>query len=196
MAKQLTAINQSRLKTFYLETVAPQLLKEFKLSNNMAAPKITKIVVNMGVTQPLELGAREKAIANVVKQFEIITGQHPQITKAKKAIAGFKLRANDPVGVSVTLRGERMWSFLDRLISITLPRVKDFRGISRVSFDGRGNYSLGLEEQIVFPEISYDTIESVRGLQINFTITNATNQSSFRMLELLGMPFAKEEAAK
>jgi large subunit ribosomal protein L5 len=130
---------------------------------------------------------------SIIEQFKVITGQRPQVTLARKSIAGFGLRAGDPVGVMVTLRGRRMWQFLDKLISITLPRVKDFRGISRTAFDGHGNYSLGLEEQIVFPEVDYDLIDRVRGLQITI-VTNTKHQAmAFKSLELLGMPFAKEE---
>jgi large subunit ribosomal protein L5 len=184
---------QHRLKQKYFDQVLPALQKEFKISNAFATPQIKKVVVNMGVTDPLEIRPRQQAIDNIVEQFKVITGQTPQVTKAKKAIAGFKLRAGDPVGVSVTLRGLFMWEFLDKLISITLPRVKDFRGVSKTSFDGQGNYSLGLEEQIVFPEISYDNIERIRGLQVNVVTSATTNQQAFKLLELLGMPFEKEE---
>ena len=137
----------NRLKEKYQQTVRPALQTEFNHDNPLAAARITKVTVNMGVTRPVEASEREKVGENVVKQFAVITGQHPQVTKAKKAVADFKLHQGDPLGVMVTLRGEKMWEFLDKLVSITLPRVKDFRGISKQAFDGQGNYSLGLEEQ-------------------------------------------------
>lgn len=183
----------NRLKEKYTQTVLPELLKEYKLSTPFAAPKIEKVVINMGVTRPTEPRERKQAIDNIVEQFKVITGLKPQVALARKSIAGFKLRAGDPVGVMVTLRGQHMWEFLDKVISITLPRVKDFRGVSRVAFDPKGNYNLGLSEQIVFPEINYDAIESVRGLQITVVTRNGEGGKSFRMLELLGMPFQKEE---
>lgn len=183
----------NRLQQTYQQEVAPKLQEEFKLSNVFAIPKITKIVVNMGVAQPQEPRQRKQAIENIVKQFEVIAGQHPQITYAKKSIANFKLREGDPLGVMVTLRGQYMWEFLDKLLSIVLPRVKDFRGVSKVAFDGQGNYNLGIEEQIVFPEIEYDKIERVRGLQITIVTSTKNDQHTFRMLELLGMPFEKDE---
>lgn len=182
----------NRMKQKYQQEVAPKLMQEFKHANAMAAARILKVGVNMGVAKPVEPKEREQVVANVVKQFEAITGQHPQITRARKAVAEFKLREGDPMGVMVTLRGEKMWEFLDKLVSITLPRVKDFRGINKKAFDGQGNYSLGLEEQIVFPEIEYDQIESVRGLQINIITSTKQDPESFRMLELLGFPFEKE----
>ena len=184
---------QHQLKQKYLKEVGPALKKEFKIANDFATPQIKKVVVNMGVTNPLEVRPRQKAIDNIVEQFKVITGQKPQVTRAKKSIAGFKLREGDPVGISVTLRGRYMWEFLDKLIAITLPRVKDFRGVSSTSFDGQGNYSLGIEEQIVFPEISYDNIENIRGLQVNIITSAKTNQQAFKLLELMGMPFEKEE---
>lgn len=183
----------NRLRQQYNEQVAEKLQKELKLQSHMAVPKIQKIVVNMGITNPQDPRAREQVITNVVEQFRVITGQQPMITKARKAIAGFKLRQGDPLGVMVTLRGDRMWQFLDKLIAITLPRVKDFQGVSKTAFDAKGNYNLGIEEQIVFPEINYDTIESVRGLQITMVMSNSNPERSVRLLELLGMPFVKEE---
>ena len=182
----------NRLQQHYTSEIVPQLQKELKMSSVMAVPRIKKIVVNIGVSDPQDPRARKDVIANIVEQFRVITGQQPAVTHAKKAIAGFKLRKGDPLGVMVTLRGERMWQFLDKLISISLPRVKDFQGISRTAFDGQGNYNLGLEEQIVFPEIVYDQIDRVRSLQITFVTSATNNQNSFRLLELLGMPFAKE----
>ncbi len=184
------------LKQKYQTEVVPTLLKEFAHANTFAVTKIEKVVLNIGVTDPQEPRAREKIMPLIVKQFEAITGQHPQITKARKAISNFKLREGDPLGVMVTLRGESMWEFLERLISIVLPRVKDFRGVSRKAFDGRGNYSLGIEEQISFPEIDFDQIDRIRSLQVNIITSNKNDQESFRLLELLGMPFSKEEENK
>lgn len=194
MAKKTTDHQMPRLKSRYSQEILPELQKELKVKNVMAVPRIKKVVINMGVTNPQEIGPREKAIENIVAQFRTITGQQPNVTRSKKSIAGFKSRAGDPVGVMVTLRGDRMWQFLDKLISITLPRVKDFRGIPRTSFDGNGNYSLGIEEQIVFPEISYDQIESVRGLQINIITSTTSDEVAFQLLTKLGMPFVKEES--
>lgn len=182
----------NRMKQKYQQEVLPKLQQEFKKTNILAPARITKVVINMGIAHPVEPKEREKVIENVVKQFVAIAGQQPQVTKARKAIANFKLRVGDPLGVMVTLRGERMWNFLDKLVSITLPRVKDFRGIARQAFDGQGNYSLGLEEQIVFPEIEYDQIESIRSLQVNIITSTKNDKESFRMLELLGFPFEKE----
>jgi len=181
-----------RLMKKYQEEVIPVLKKEFGFANPFAVPHITKVVINMGVTTPQEPRERMKSIENIVKQFEVIAGQKPQVAKARKSISGFKLRAGDPIGVMVTLRGQYMWEFLDKVISLTLPRVKDFRGVSRTAFDGQGNYNLGISEQIVFPEINYDEIESIRGLQITIVTTAKEDKAAFRLLELLGMPFAKE----
>jgi large subunit ribosomal protein L5 len=183
----------NRLKTKYQQEVLPKLQQEFGHSNALATASVRKVTLNMGIAHPADPKAREKVIENVVEQFKVITGQHPQVTKAAKAIANFKLRAGDPLGVMVTLRGEYMWEFLDKLVSITLPRVKDFRGISATAFDGQGNYSLGLEEQIVFPEINYDQIEGIRSLQINIITSTKNNQEALRLLELLGFPFEKKE---
>lgn len=183
----------NRLKEQFEKEVVPALMKEFKIDNVFAAPRIKKIVVNMGVTTPVDPRERTRAIENIISQFEVITGQKPQMTKARKSIAGFKLREGDPTGVMVTLRGNYMWEFLDKVISITLPRVKDFKGVSRTAFDGQGNYNLGISEQIVFPEINYDDIESVRGLQITIVTSTVENEKSLRILELLGMPFEKED---
>lgn len=159
----------------------------------MSVAKIMKIVVNTGVS---EQSNQEKVIENIAEQFKVITGHKPKTTQAKKSIAGFKingraLRQGDPVGVMVTLRGEYMWEFLDKLMNIVLPRVKDFQGVPK-SFDKSGNYNLGISEQIVFPEIEYDKIDKVRGLQVTVTIKNTTPKESLRLLELLGMPFKKE----
>jgi large subunit ribosomal protein L5 len=183
----------NRMLQQYQEVVAPTLQKELGVTTAYALPKITKVVINMGVTDPQDPRARMTVIENVVDQFKVISGQQPQVTKARKAIAGFKLRQGDPLGVMVTLRGERMWQFLDKLISISLPRVKDFQGVSKTAFDAKGNYNLGIEEQIVFPEIEYDKIESIRGLQITVVFESSNPDKSRRVLELLGMPFVKEE---
>ena len=183
----------NRLQEKYQQTVIPALQKEFKHANALAVPKISKIVLNMGVADPADPKAREKIMPLIVKQFEVMTGQHPMVTRARQAISNFKLRKGDPMGVMVTLRGQLMWEFLDKLISLVLPRVKDFNGISRTAFDGHGNYSLGIEEQIAFPEIQFDQIDSIRGLQVNIVIANSDDQQSLKLLELLGMPFVKEE---
>ena len=183
----------NRLKQKYQEEVVPALKKELALKSDQAVPKITKISVNIGVTDPQDVKARKNAIDNIVEQFKVITGQKPQVALAKKAISTFKLRDGDPVGVAVTLRGDKMWVFLDKLISIALPRVKDFRGVSIKALDGQGNYSLGIEEQIIFPEISYDSIERIRSLQVNIISNTNDDQKAKRVLELLGMPFEKED---
>lgn len=187
----------NRLQQTYQQTVKPALIKELKIKNTFAVPKITKVVVNMGVSDfPQNPRQRMTVIENVVEQFKIITGQAPQITKARQSIANFKLREGDPMGVMVTLRGEQMWEFLDKLISLALPQVKDFRGVSRTAFDGNGNYSLGLQEQIIFPEINYDAIESIRSLQVTIVTTATKNEDAFVLLEKLGMPFEKEDTRK
>lgn len=182
----------NRLKTRYQEEIVPVLKKELGVKSVFQVPALKKVVVNFGVTDPADPRARAQAMENIKAQVALITGQAPQITKAKKAISNFKLRQGDPMGVMVTLRGERMWEFVDKLISIVLPRVKDFRGVSNTAFDGQGNYSLGIEEQIIFPEIKYDEIERIRPLQVNFVISGGNNQNSYLLLKLLGMPFSKE----
>lgn len=181
------------LKQHYTDTILPQLAKELKFDNSFAVPRLKKIVLNIGVAHPTDPRARKQVIANIASQFEVISGQKPMVTLAKKSIAGFKLREGDPLGVCVTLRGDRMWGFVEKLISVALPRVKDFRGVSRTAFDGAGNYSMGIEEQIIFPEINYDKIESIRSLQVVFVTSASTNDNAFRLLELLGIPFAKED---
>lgn len=170
--------------------MVPALQKELGIKNLLAVPKITKIVVNVGITDDQ---GRDKALANMQEQLGAITGQHAKVAAARISIAGFKLRAGDPVGVTVTLRGSRMYAFLDKIISIVLPRVKDFQGVSTTAFDQKGNYSLGLKEQIVFPEIDYDKIDKVRGLQINICTTAGSAPVARKLLELCGMPFKKEE---
>lgn len=184
----------NRLKQKYQEQVAPALSQELGLTNVFAIPKVKKIVVNIGITDNQQNPrARMTIIDNMVEQFMLITGQKPQVTRARKSIAGFKLRAGDPLGVMVTLRGEKMWEFLDKLIATALPRVKDFRGVSSKAFDGAGNYSLGIEEQIIFPEINYDKIESIRSLQVVIVTSAATNDHARALLTHLGMPFEKED---
>ncbi len=181
------------LQQKYRQEIRDQLVTELDLPNKMAVPRIEKIVLNMGVAEPEDSRERMKALENISQQIATITGQKPVITRARKAISEFSLQKGDPLGAKVTLRGKRMWQFLNKLISIALPRVKDFKGVPRTGFDGQGNYSLGLEEQIVFPEISYDEIEKVRGLQLVFVTDVGNDQHAFKLLELLGMPFAKEE---
>lgn len=186
MAKTISVL--PRLLEKYRQTVVPALKKEFNLKNDLSVPKVDKIVINTGIT---EQQGQAQALKNFSDQLGLISGQKPKTTTARLSIASFKLRQGDPIGLMVTLRGKRMYEFMDKLISIVLPRVKDFQGISRTGFDGSGNYSLGLNEQIVFPEISYDTIDKVRGLQITFVTTAKTNDRAFRLLELMGMPFTK-----
>lgn len=182
----------NRLQQNYQQTIAPALQKEFGYKSILAVPRITKVVLNVGITQPQDPRARKEVINNMVEQFKVISGQQPQVTRARKAISNFKLRQGDPLGVMVTLRGQFMWEFLDKLLSAALPRVKDFQGVSRTAFDGKGNYSLGLEEQIIFPEIEYDKIDQIRSLQVVIATTAREDEPARRLLELLGMPFKKE----
>jgi large subunit ribosomal protein L5 len=177
------------LKERYQEELAPALMKSLNLENPMQVPRLEKIVVNIGVGEALD---NAKALDAAVADLTIVTGQKPIITKAKKSIANFKLREGRAIGVKVTLRGERMWSFFDRLVNVALPRVRDFRGISPNSFDGRGNYTLGLREQLVFPEIEYDKIDKLRGLEITIVTTARTDEEGRQLLDMLGMPFRKE----
>jgi large subunit ribosomal protein L5 len=181
-----------QLQQRYQTDVAPQLMREFELKNVMQVPRVTKIVVNVGVGS--ETQTDSKALDAAVNDLTIITGQKPIIAKARKSIANFKLREGKPIGVKVTLRGQRMWAFLDRLMSVALPRVRDFRGVPSESFDGRGNYTLGLREQLVFPEIEYDKIDKVRGLEITVVTTARDDEQGRRLLQLLGMPFARKGA--
>lgn len=177
------------LKERYQKEIAPALYKELKLGNVMEVPHITKVVVNIGMGEALENAkALEAAVGDLVK----ITGQKPILIKARKSIANFKLREGRDIGVKVTLRGERMWSFLDRLMNVGLPRVRDFRGISPDAFDGRGNYTLGLREQLVFPEIEYDKIDKLRGMEITIVTSAKTDEHARTLLAMLGMPFRKE----
>ena len=180
---------KSYLQEQYQNEIAPALKDTLNLSNPMEVPRLTKIVVNIGVGEALE---NAKALDAAVADVNIITGQKPVITKARKSIANFKLREGRAIGVKVTLRGERMWSFYDRLVNISLPRVRDFRGVSPNSFDGRGNYTLGLREQLVFPEVDYDQIDKLRGMEISIVTTARTDDEGRQLLQLLGMPFKKE----
>ncbi|OIO72744.1 MAG: 50S ribosomal protein L5 [Zetaproteobacteria bacterium CG1_02_53_45] len=176
----------ARLKEFYNEKVAPALKEEFAYGNPMQIPAITKIVVNMGVG---EASQNSKAIDGALADMTAITGQKPVTTRARKSIANFKLRDGMPVGCRVTLRGEQMWEFLDRLVNIALPRIRDFKGVSPKSFDGRGNYTLGLKEQIIFPEIEYDKVDKVRGMDITICTTANTNEEGRALLKQFSMPF-------
>jgi len=180
---------KSYLQEQYQNEIAPALKDTLNLSNPMEVPRLTKIVVNIGVGEALD---NAKALDAAVADVNIITGQKPVITKARKSIANFKLREGRAIGVKVTLRGERMWSFYDRLVNISLPRVRDFRGVSPNSFDGRGNYTLGLREQLVFPEVDYDQIDKLRGMEISIVTTARTDDEGRQLLQLLGMPFKKE----
>jgi large subunit ribosomal protein L5 len=189
MAPVAEAAVTPRLKTLYYEEIRPQLIKQFKYSSPMEVPRLTKITLNMGVGEAKQ---DTKMMEAAQEQLATIAGQHPNIRRARKSIAAFKLREQMPVGVSVTLRDARMYEFLDRLTAIALPRVRDFRGLNPRSFDGRGNYSLGVREQIIFPEIDYDSIDQVRGLDITFTTTAKTDEEAFALLLAFGMPFQAE----
>jgi large subunit ribosomal protein L5 len=177
------------LKEKYLKEVSPALIKSLGYSNVMQVPRITKVVINIGMGEAME---NPKALDAAVQDLSAITGQKPVITKARKSIANFKLREGRAIGTAVTLRGEKMWAFLDRLMNIVLPRVRDFRGVSAESFDGRGNYTLGLREQIIFPEIEYDKVDKVRGMEITIVTTAPSDDQASALLQLLGMPFRKE----
>ncbi|CAA9541849.1 MAG: LSU ribosomal protein L5p (L11e) [uncultured Thermomicrobiales bacterium] len=178
----------ARVRDRYREDVLPALTSDFGYANVYQVPKLEKIVINIGLGEAVANG---RALDAAVNDLTLITGQKPVVTRAKKSIAAFKLRAGMPIGAMVTLRGERMYEFYDRLTAIALPRIRDFRGVSPNSFDGRGNYTLGLREQIVFPEIDYDQIDKVRGLEISFVTTARTDEEGRRLLALLGMPFAR-----
>ena len=180
----------NRLEQKYTETVKPSLMKEFGYTSSMEAPKLVKVVLNMGVGDAI---ANPKALEEAVEEMTQIAGQKPVITKAKKSIANFKLREGMAIGCKVTLRGEKMYDFLDKLVSISLPRVRDFHGVSTTAFDGRGNYTLGVREQLIFPEINFDKVSKVRGMDIVIVTTARTNQEAYELLAQLGMPFAKKE---
>ncbi len=176
----------ARLKEKYNKEIAPQIAKEFDIKNPMAIPRIEKIIVNMGMGEAI---SNSKILDVAVEELKVITGQKPVITKAKKSIASFKLRQGMPIGTMVTLRGERMYEFLDRLISVALPRVRDFRGISGKAFDGRGNYTLGIREQLIFPEIDFSKVDKTRGMNISIVTTAKNDEQSRALLKALGMPF-------
>ncbi|MBE3597218.1 MAG: 50S ribosomal protein L5 [Hydrogenibacillus sp.] len=176
----------ARLKDKYVQEVVPALMKQFGYRNPLEVPKIDKVVLNIGVGDATQ---NPKLIDAAVRDLTVISGQKPIVTRAKKSIAGFKLRSGMPIGVKVTLRGERMYHFLDKLLNVALPRVRDFRGVSPKGFDGRGNYTLGVREQLIFPEIEYDKVEKVRGMNIVIVTTARTDEEAFALLQQLGMPF-------
>jgi len=178
----------SRLKDFYYDEIVDALIKKFGYTNKMQVPKLDKIVLNMGIGEAKE---NVKILENAAKDMETITGQKPVLTKAKNSVANFKIREGMPIGCKVTLRGEKMYEFLDRLVNLALPRVRDFRGVNPNSFDGRGNYALGLKEQYIFPEIEYDKIDKVRGMDIIFVTIANTDEEARELLRLFNMPFEK-----
>jgi large subunit ribosomal protein L5 len=180
-----------RLKKYYEEKVLPELIKRFEYANPMEAPKLVKIVVNMGVGEAI---TNAKLLDGAASELGTITGQKPSIRRAKKSIANFKLRKGQAIGAMVTLRRARMWEFLDRLVNIAIPRIRDFRGVPTRSFDGRGNYTLGLTEQIIFPEINYDRVEKLRGMDVTFVTTAKTDEEGRELLRLLQMPFRQPQA--
>jgi large subunit ribosomal protein L5 len=186
---EAAATQTARFKTQYLEEIRPALIERFVYSSYMQAPKLVKITLNMGVGDAKQ---DSKILDAAQEQLGTIAGQKPNIRRARKSIAQFKVREGMPVGVSVTLRGDRAYEFLDRLISVSLPRVRDFRGLKPTSFDGRGSYSMGVREQIIFPEIDYDAIDQVRGLDIAITTTAKSNTETYALLEAFGMPFSRE----
>jgi large subunit ribosomal protein L5 len=186
---QDTAQVTPRLKERYENEVVPALVKEFNYKNIMQAPKIDKVVINMGVGQAGQTGGDPKLLDNAVRDLTLITGQKPAVTRSKKSIANFKLRAGARVGAKVTLRGPRMYEFLDRLFNIALPRVRDFQGINPNAFDGRGNFAMGMREQLTFPEIDYDKVDKVRGMDIIITTTANTDQEARFLLQQMGLPF-------
>ena len=178
----------ARLKERYEKDVVPALKEEFGLTNVMQIPKLKKIVINMGLGQAVQ---NIKIIDNAVAELTAVAGQKPVVTRARKSIATYKLRKGMPIGAMVTLRGDRMYEFFDRLVNVALPRVRDFRGVSAKAFDGRGNYSLGIKEQIIFPEINYDKVDKVRGMEITIVTTAKTDEEARRLLDLFGMPFQR-----
>ena len=181
----------NRLLEKYKDTVKPSLMKEFNYSSVMECPKLEKVVINLGVGDAIE---NPKALEEAVNELTAIAGQKPVITKAKKSIANFKLREGMSIGCKVTLRGERMYEFLDKLMNVSLPRVRDFHGVSATAFDGRGNYTLGIKEQLIFPEINFDKVNKVRGMEIVIVTSAKTNKEAYALLEQLGMPFVKKGA--
>jgi large subunit ribosomal protein L5 len=180
-----------RLKEKYGSEVLPALMEKFSYSSKMQAPRLEKITLNMGLGQGRE---DAKLLESALEELTIVSGQKAVVTKAKKAISNFKIRQGDPVGARVTLRGKRMWEFLDRFISVALPRVRDFNGVPNRSFDGRGNYNLGVKEQIIFPEIDYDKIEGIRGMDVSITTSAQTDEEAFELLKALGLPFRQKQA--
>lgn len=177
-----------RLKEFYRQEVLPALMKEFGHRNNMEVPRLDKIVLNVGLGEALQ---NPKALDSAAADIAAITGQKPVISRAKRSIANFKVREGNPIGLMVTIRGDRMWELYDRLVNAALPRIRDFHGVSSKAFDGRGNYSLGLREQLIFPEIDYDKIDRIRGFQVVIVTTARTDEEGKRLLQLLGMPFSR-----
>jgi len=186
-------VRMARLKTKYLNDVVPAMMQEFNYKNSMQVPRLTKITLNVGLGEATQ---NVKVVDTAVAEIMLITGQKPVVTRAKKAIANFKLREGVPIGCMVTLRRERMFEFLDRLVTIALPRVRDFRGLNAKSFDGRGNYAMGLKEQIIFPEINYDQIDKVRGMDIIITTTANTDEEARELLRLFNFPFPAVEEAQ
>ena len=178
-----------RMRDLFRQEVVPVLMKDFGYRTSMEVPRVTKVVVNVGVGEALN---DAKALDNAVRDISVITGQRPIVTRARKSIAGFKLREGRAIGVKVTLRGQRMYDFLDRLVNVALPRQRDFRGVSPEAFDGRGNYTLGLTEQLLWPEIRYDSIDKLRGMEISIVTTAQTDEEGRRLLELLGMPLRRQ----
>lgn len=178
----------SRLEEKYIKEVAPALMEKFEYKNVMEIPKLVKIVINMGIGDAKE---NPKGLEKAVEELETISGQKPVITRARKSVANFKLREGMPIGTKVTLRDDKMFYFMDKLVSVSLPRVRDFRGVSADSFDGRGNYALGIKEQLIFPEIEYDKVDKVRGMDIIFVTTAKTDEEARELIKLLGMPFSK-----
>ena len=186
MTKANETIKIPRLLKLYRDKIVPELTKDLNLSNSLAAPKIEKIVINVGLGEAL---VNSKALEHCIKDIALITGQKPITTKAKSSIAGFKIREGMAIGVATTLRNHRMYEFLDRLINLSLPRVRDFRGLSNKSFDGNGNYTLGIKEQVIFPEIDYNSIDKIRSLQITIVTTAKNNESGIKLLSSFGFPF-------
>ena len=178
----------ARMKAYYKETVAPALFKKFGYKSTMQVPKLDKIIINVGCGEAKE---NAKIMESAVEEIGLITGQRPIVTKARKSIANFKVRQGMPVGAKVTLRGDNMYTFIDKLFNIALPRVRDFKGVSKNSFDGRGNYSMGIKEQLIFPEINYDKVDTIKGMNIVFTTTAKTDEEAAALLAGLGLPFEK-----
>jgi len=178
----------SRLKEKYQREILPALMKEFNYTSVMQAPRVVKVVINVGLGEAIQ---HAQALEAAQQDIAVITGQHPVITKARKSIASFKLRKGMPIGVMVTLRGKRMYEFLDKLISVALPRIRDFQGLNRKAFDGMGNYTLGLKDQTIFPEISYDKVDKIRGLEVCIVTTARSNKEGIKLFELMGMPFSR-----